>query len=633
MKSLRNRHTAHVALQPTFRPVNPEPMSRGLKFGFGLLAGLWLTAATAQPEYTPITLDDPTPQADAEFGSALAGVGDVNSDGTPDLLVGAPNQDVSGNFDQGQAFVLSGADGSRLLTLDNPTPQEFAYFGNAVAGAGDVNGDGTPDLLVGASGQVVSDNFDQGQAFVLSGADGSHLLTLDDPTPQAGAGFGTTVAVAGDVNGDGVPDLLVGAPSQQVGGNRDQGQAFVLSGADGSHLLTLDDPTPHALAGFGYAVAGAGDVNGDGTPDLLVGASGNVGGNVGQGQAFVLSGANGSHLLTLDDPTPQVGAGFGTTVAVAGDVNGDGVPDLLVGAPSQQVGGNRDQGQAFVLSGADGSRLLTLDDPNPQVGDPFFGSDVAGVGDINGDGTPDLLVGAPAQSVSSSSFQGEAYVLNGANGNVLVTLDVPTLPQVFARFGLAVAGVGDINSDGTPDLLVGAPYLDVGSNPDQGQVVLFVSKATTTSFTIFTSQVELQRRRIELSTTFKLGVASNGIDPVTEGLMLKLDSFVLTIPPNAFYINRHGTYLFKGRVDGAQAEAQIRLLKDGRYRLKLEASHVDLPDLANPVTVTLTIGDDTGTTTIHAKIKHHRKQGKNHQKAGPPCKTRRYNQCSRTRRK
>jgi hypothetical protein len=153
-----------------------------------------------------------------------------------------------------------------------------------------------------------------------------------------------------DVNGDGVSDLLVGAPAQDVGGNLNQGQAFVFSGANGNLLSTFNDPTPEADANFGDAVAGLEDVSGDGTPDLLVGApSQNVGGNLGQGQVFILSGADGTLLGTLDNPTPQAGSSFGDAVAGVGDVNGDSTPDLLVGAPFQKVGGNVAQGRAFVF--------------------------------------------------------------------------------------------------------------------------------------------------------------------------------------------------------------------------------------------------------------------------------------------
>ncbi|MGQ0592088.1 MAG: FG-GAP-like repeat-containing protein [Gammaproteobacteria bacterium] len=384
-----------------------------LRSSAGLAAWLWLASgAEALPTYTPIPLDHPTPQADALFAEAVAGIGDVNGDGVTDLLVGAPQQFVVGNINQGRAFVFGGAERSLLLTVDHPAPQGLALFGSAVAGAGDVNGDGRTDLLVGAPGQRVGGRANQGQAYVLSGADGRLLLILDNPIPQADAAFGAAVAGIGDVNGDGAPDLLVGAPEQD-GSFVNEGLAFVFSGADGRLLRTLDEPASPFPALFAFAVAAAGDVNGDGAPDLLVGAPlARVGD--GSGRAFVFNGADGSLLRTLDLPIPETGALFAFAVAAAGDVNGDGVPDLLVGAPGKDVS-ETNQGQALVFSGADASVLLTLDHPNPDdlAG---FGETVAGIADVDGDGAPDFLVGAPGpgQDVGGDVRQGRAFVFVSA---------------------------------------------------------------------------------------------------------------------------------------------------------------------------------------------------------------------------
>ncbi|MGH8567369.1 MAG: FG-GAP-like repeat-containing protein, partial [Gammaproteobacteria bacterium] len=188
-------------------------------------------------------------------------------------------------------------------------------------------GDGKPDLLVGT-------DFGQ-RAFVFSGVDGSVLRTLVNPQ---GGSFRGPVAGIGDVNSDGVPDFLVGAPIQIVAGIV-TGRAFVFNGADASLLRLLDNPNPSGFAGFGSALSAAGDVNGDGVPDLLVGAAG-------QGRAFVFNGADASLLLTL---TADSSGGFGEVVAGIGDVDGDGAPDFLVGAPDQSVGGRFRQGRAFVV--------------------------------------------------------------------------------------------------------------------------------------------------------------------------------------------------------------------------------------------------------------------------------------------
>ena len=168
-----------------------------------------------------MTLNNPTPQ---EFGRAVAGIGDVNGDEVPDLLVGAPGQKVGGNEAHGQVFVFSGATGGLLHALNTPTPQEFADFGASVAGVGDVNGDNHADLLVGARGQDLRGSRDQGQVFIFSGANGRRLHTFDIPMREIKAEFGWSVAGAGDVNRDGIPDVLVGASEFDVGG---RGQAFL----------------------------------------------------------------------------------------------------------------------------------------------------------------------------------------------------------------------------------------------------------------------------------------------------------------------------------------------------------------------------------------------------------------------
>ncbi len=435
-----------------------------LQTSAGLVAWLWLApVAEAQPTYTAIPLDHPTPQADARFAGTVAGIGDVNGDGRSDFLVGAPFQTLVGNLNQGRAFVFSGADRSLLFTLDHPAPQGLASFGSAVAVAGDVNRDGRPDLLVGAPGQRVGGRANQGQAYVLSSADGRLLLTLDNPIPQADAAFGAAVAGAGDVNGDGAPDLLVGAPEQDPV-FLNEGQAFVFSGTDGRLLLTLDDPTPQGAAAFGAAVAGIGDVNRDGRPDLLVGHR--IALNI-----LVFSGADGSVLRTLDNlPGITFRSDFGSVMAGIGDVNGDSVPDVLVGAPGDVGSTGDQQGRAFVFSGADASLLRTLDLPNPPGGQlTRFGSALSAAGDVNGDGVPDVLVGAPGLAV-----QGQAFVFSGTDASVLLTLDVPT-PDSSARFGAAVAGIGDVDGDGAPDFLVGAPGQDVGGRARQGRAFVFVS--------------------------------------------------------------------------------------------------------------------------------------------------------------
>jgi hypothetical protein len=293
------------------------------------------------------TLNGPTPEAFAKFGYSAAGLGDTNGDGVPDFAVSAPFKDVNGRANAGEVYVCSGADGSLLHTWRAPKITQRARFGYFVANAGDVDGDGTTDVLVGAPGQ--------NQAFVFNGSNGHVVHTFTNPILQQGAFFGGAGAGGKDVNGDGVPDLVVAAPLFADHGRALQGAVFIFDGTTGTLLRRLNNPTSQGFAQFGFAAVLASDMDGDGKADILVGAPDqDVNGVTNVGQAFLFSGATGSLLLTLNNPAPQTFAGFGTSVA-AGDVNGDGTPDLLVGTPFQDVPHpvdgdlHPDQGQVFIF--------------------------------------------------------------------------------------------------------------------------------------------------------------------------------------------------------------------------------------------------------------------------------------------
>ena len=281
-------------------------------------------------------------------------VGDVNGDGKADFIVGARGADPGGRADAGSAYVYSGADGSLLYQKDGGAASD--RLGVSVSTAGDMNGDGKADFIVGAYYVDPGGRANAGSAYIYSGADGSLLYQRDGGA--AGDNFGLSVSTAGDVNGDGKADFIVGALWADPGGRFDAGSAYVYSGADGSLLYLRDGGV--ADDRFGFSVSTAGDVNGDGNADFIVGAfAASPGGRVNAGSAYVYSGADGALLYQRDGGA--AGDNFGISVSTAGDLNGDGKADFIVGAYLADPGGRLSAGSAYIYSGADGSILYQKD--------------------------------------------------------------------------------------------------------------------------------------------------------------------------------------------------------------------------------------------------------------------------------
>lgn len=312
-------------------------------------------------------------------GFSVAAIGDLNGDGRSELLIGAPFQDAGGES-AGAAYVVYGkADGEPIDLAGVTAGQggfkivgafDFDQAGSAVSAAGDVNGDGRPDLVIGAPGSL------NGTAYVLFGREDDDPIALADIAEGRG-GFqivgenlfdaaGTSVSAAGDINGDGLSDLIVGAPANDTGGDS-AGAAYVVFGQATGTPVSLADVAA-GQGGFkivgeqsgdqaGISVSAAGDLNGDGLDDLLVGAFGRDGST---GAAYlVFGGTNGP--LDLDDVAAgrgglqlfgeAPGTRAGVSVSAAGDVNGDGLADLLIGAGGNGENG-RGMGAAYIVFGS-----------------------------------------------------------------------------------------------------------------------------------------------------------------------------------------------------------------------------------------------------------------------------------------
>ncbi|MCI0406397.1 MAG: T9SS type A sorting domain-containing protein [candidate division Zixibacteria bacterium] len=424
------------------------------------MGGLLLAALSSRSDPLPFQLlhqkNGPFQEA---FGYAAAGAGDVNGDGKADFIVGNYRASPGGIFEAGSVFVYSGADDSLLLQIDGDSIGD--WFGYAVGGMEDVDGDGKSELVVGAPRSSPNDIFWAGSVFVLSGADGAKLYRKDGESPLDY--FGSSVAGAGDVNKDGFYDFIIGATNTNPDGLINAGSAFVYSGADSSLLYRKDGGSVSEF--FGLSVSGAGDVNGDGWTDFIVGAPyadpDAADHSVNSGAAYVYSGLDGSTLFTVTSGAADDYLGF--SVSGAGDVNGDGRDDFMVGAPNTDAAGQPDAGWAGIYSGASGFLLHSL--RGDSAGD-LFGRSVAGLGDVDGDGRDDVMAGAIGANRNGFDYAGSAYVISGADGLALFRIDGSGL---LHELGYAVAAAGDVNGDGRPDVIAAAPLADSG----RGQVFVY----------------------------------------------------------------------------------------------------------------------------------------------------------------
>lgn len=476
-------------------------------------------------------------------GRAVTSAGDINGDGIDDVVIAAPYAERDQTFrSYGKCYVVFGAPGLGAGGLIDPRSLDgtngfeivgidaFGHAGISVAAAGDVNDDGSVDLIIGARNADVDGRAGAGQAYVLFGGpglgasgsvaletlDGSNGFALNgiDPGDQCGA----SVSGAGDVNDDGIDDIIIGAARADPRGVTDAGESYIVFGKPGLgasgafELSTLDGSNGLIIEGVladdrsGWSVSGAGDINRDGAGDVIIGIEGDDFEFVLAGAAYVLFGAPdlGSSgpiaLATLDgsdgfsmigvEPTERCG----WSVAGAGDVNADGFDDVIVGA-YRRAGRN---GGAYVVFGApdvgatgavdlaalNGANGFTLD--GPSLGDDA-GRSVAHAGDVNDDGIDDLILGAPRANANGVFGGGKAFVVFGArdvgaSGAVGVNdLDGYTgfTALGVARndsCGYAVACAGDVNGDGADDVVIGAIGADPGLQSYAGEAyVLFGS--------------------------------------------------------------------------------------------------------------------------------------------------------------
>ncbi len=392
--------------------------------------------------------DRPTSDAVLNVGGAIVGeafgnsvtAGDFDGDGFGDLAVGSQ---FAGPNNAGRAYVYFGPDGSRSTFFDGEVTGD--QFGFCVGNAGDMNFDGADELVVGANLNDAGGD-DAGRAYVFNVVSGERLHTLTGLT--APSEFGWSVNGAGDINRDGQDDIIVGALTSSVGAPA-AGSAYVFSGANGELLHSFHGTQPDEL--FGWRVVCIGDLNGDIFEDIAVSAPRFDGPQIDSGRVTVFSGVDGSVLRKLNGLEFDELFGFGLTNL--GDVDGDLVPDIAVGAAFNGEAGTH-AGRVAVISGATGSEITAF--TGEAVADKF-GANVARGGDIDGDGVPDLIVGAPGNDADPAApidHTGRAYAISIARNEIIGTV---TGTNEMDWLGWACAGGEDFDADGLCDMFLGAP--------------------------------------------------------------------------------------------------------------------------------------------------------------------------------
>lgn len=453
------------------------------KIALGLSTLLVLLATTrAYSQGFVYTLSSPNAEEGGAFGKSISMAGDANSDGLSDILVGASHESPgsSPSF-AGRAYLFSGSTGEVLHTFASPNEQTDSRFGTGVAMAGDVNNDGCCDILIGARWES-HEATKAGRAYVFSGQTGELLHTLVSPEPEPYGSFGDAVAGAGDVNNDGYDDLLVGAAwLNPWSGPEGEGRAYLFSGSDGALLHTFVSPNdPNGF--LGNAVSGLGDVNDDGNLDVLVGAWREDPGSspFDAGRAYVFSGLTGDVLHELASPNEESNGWFGAAVAGLGDLDDDTVPDILIGAPREDPAGSpRDAGRAYLFSGRTAALLMTLTSPDESYSGEL-GWNGSGLPDTNEDGYPEMVVSAFEDGPNGTLQAGRVHVFSGSTGTALFSVDSPN-PTTTGGFGAVVCGAGDVNGDGVHDLAIGAVFENFNGIQDAGRA--YVIDLTVTSVT------------------------------------------------------------------------------------------------------------------------------------------------------
>ncbi len=410
-----------------------------------------------------------------QYGESAASAGDVNNDGYADVIVNAfgytdPDSAESGH---GKVYVYlgssTGLSTTPVFTAIGETTEASLGRG-AVGSAGDINKDGYGDIIIGAHGT----NGHQGRVYIYYGnATGiTSTVVFSVSGENTGDEFARSAASAGDVNNDTYVDIIVGASGYMT----NKGKIYVYYGSASGLSSTPDFTATGVLTEFGRSVASAGDVDNDGYDDVIVGEPDMTHGDAGptSGRVYLYygsaSGLSSTNVVTLSGE--NAGDKFGEAAASAGDINNDGYDDVIVGARGY-TDAQAEQGKMYVYhgsgSGLNATPAFSFTEVN--IGGEI-GSYVAPAGDVNKDGYDDVLVGSRSFDAGGGNKQGMAYLYYGSSTGLSSSSIVTAAGESASdAFSFSVNSTGDVNGDGSLDIVIGAP--DYNSGSQQGKVYLY----------------------------------------------------------------------------------------------------------------------------------------------------------------